>query len=507
MGNNLIYMRRRLGIMAQPHRETQTGDLVTFTGIKAPLSIFAPFSPIQSLNGQANPYPPGGGKNKVPYPFSSPDGTYGGVQFTTTGEKIVASGTTTGSFSYTIGAVTLPAGTYRISVDGTHTGVQFKAKISGTTVSTIGNGTNAGFTLESEAEVTFVIERSTTDISIDTHFQCEEGSTATDWSPYSNLCPIYGWTGCEVNRTGKNLLPNYTGSDTTKQGITYKKTDAGTVKISGLASSNSFLELFNGSLPAGTYTFRNPMEAGSTSYRCGYKINGASSWTYATTYPTFTVEATDTLVIWLFVYPALGTVTDKVIQYQFEKGSTASDYENYSGTTLPVNWQDTAGTVYGGSLQINTDGTGVLTNTQYGFDLGNYTWTFDSTYNRAVMDGSVSNLFYKTSYARDIEFLCNKYKCIHNRESIGNVPDYSIYSQRQTSFGGTKFWVHDTAMIGMTSEQIKTYLTGTIVVYPLLNPVTYNLTSQQVGQLLANNGVNNVWSNANGQITVNYWKH
>ena len=67
MAINLSYMRRRMGIEAQPHKVHATGDIVTFTtnrALKFP-SLLVDVNPVQDLHGQANPYPAGGGKNMV----------------------------------------------------------------------------------------------------------------------------------------------------------------------------------------------------------------------------------------------------------------------------------------------------------------------------------------------------------------------------------------------------------------------------------------------------------
>lgn len=38
-----------------------------------------------------------------------------------------------------------------------------------------------------------------------THFQLEEGQTATSYAPYSNICPISGWTEVNVNHSDADM--------------------------------------------------------------------------------------------------------------------------------------------------------------------------------------------------------------------------------------------------------------------------------------------------------------
>lgn len=52
--------------------------------------------------------------------------------------------------------------------------------------------------------------------------------------------------------------------------------------------------------------------------------------------------------------------TNDLNTIQVEKGSTATTYEPYNGTTTTLSWQTEAGTVYGGSIDITT---GILTKT------------------------------------------------------------------------------------------------------------------------------------------------
>lgn len=55
------------------------------------------------------------------------------------------------------------------------------------------------------------------------HWQIEEGSTATTFTPYANICPISGWTGCEVV-----VSPTQDAQDGTTYPISWQ-TEAGTV--------------------------------------------------------------------------------------------------------------------------------------------------------------------------------------------------------------------------------------------------------------------------------------
>ena len=47
------------------------------------------------------------------------------------------------------------------------------------------------------------------------NFQIEQGSSATTYAPYENICPIEGWEEVKVTRTGKNLIRNIFYFDST----------------------------------------------------------------------------------------------------------------------------------------------------------------------------------------------------------------------------------------------------------------------------------------------------
>lgn len=160
--------------------QTYTGEIVSFTDMVggSPItSLTVPFSPIQDLHGYDHPWPAGGGANlfgetlRSGYmPLNLPAGTY-----TATAERI---DTTTTAYFYIARAV------------------------SGTTdYETIGrvlagrNENPVTFTVEAGYDYCAWCNSTYTNIQ---HVQIEQGSTATDWTPYENLCPISGWTGLNV---------------------------------------------------------------------------------------------------------------------------------------------------------------------------------------------------------------------------------------------------------------------------------------------------------------------
>ena len=328
MGNNLIYMRRRSGIMAQPHMETQTGDLVTFTGIKAPLSVLAQIVPVQSGSGDPSP---------------------------------------------------------------------------------------------------------------------------------ENVRPITGWTGCKISRTGKNLL----GGELLRQSLISALpggTDDPTNRTFSFKSNTTanygitYPTGLTGKFKENTvYTIvLTGYNASESSRAANLRVSYSNTTTTNLNFPEYTaskqtfVGHTDGSKTLDYIYKYAGSGTT-VLYYDecgvFEGNLTAEDFAASNGQTLSVDWQSTAGTVYGGSLKVNKDGTGVLTEK----------WDNIASYNGETLPGRW-------------------------------ISDRDIYAPGTAP------------------------TTGAQVCYELATPVTYNLTAEQVGQILSLKGINNIWSNT-GETSVEYWKN
>lgn len=163
----------------------------------------------------------------------------------------------------------------------------------------------------------------------------QEGSG--DPSP-TNIRPITGWTGLNINRTGKNLydgqFPNlsqylyfrhyYVGNSTV--------TGSSNVPLSSQGYGNIFL--LPGKADTGASTGMNNITDGVSR-----TVNPVDGWVTIAYRNNYDVNPEDYNV-------------------QIEIGTTATEFENFIGTTIPISWQSETGTVYGGELDVLT---GVLT--------------------------------------------------------------------------------------------------------------------------------------------------
>lgn len=212
---------------------TVTGNPASFeaSGNGKLLSLSVPFSPIQDLHGYDNPWPAGGGKNKFnPTTGGTAEGTYNGITYTKNNDGSYSfSGTAMGSTWINFGDVTLPEGTWTASVTktGPYTGNVIFGANNGAFV-TYPNLTTYPRTVTSGSETTgnfsvnFANGVAITG-TLTLWIQIESGSSATSWTPYSNICPISGRTGVSVY-----VSPTQNVADATTYAIDWT-TEAGTV--------------------------------------------------------------------------------------------------------------------------------------------------------------------------------------------------------------------------------------------------------------------------------------
>ena len=181
-------------------------------------------------------------------------------------------------------------------------------------------------------------------------------------------------------------------------------------------------------------------------------------------------------------------------------------------THKSITFPDPPGTVYGGELSILQDGTGVL-------KVETVFHEFDGTESESVVIRIATNyvrLDYsvfgaeinptRTTYIRNIDNIRSnmfnlltvgawnsiednrRFGCIQGVPWFGNIGGFTQASEVITWFG-----------------QMKTAGTPLQLCYELAEPTSITLTAEQVGQILALNGINNVWADA-GPVTVTYKK-
>ncbi len=183
--------------------------------------------------------------------------------------------------------------------------------------------------------------------------------------------------------------------------------------------------------------------------------------------------------------------------------ATETEYHPYTGRTQSISFSPTPGTVYGGELEVDENGDGVLIVTYIGVNLGEYQWT---KYNSA----SVGEYFYtytanfpadmkrEGNYSTLYSMLCSTYKTsTRTAQSFIDgciVPDGSDIDVTQIQIKDSRY---------STPEDFKASLSDCFLVYQLKTPETYQISTTPITTI---SGENNIFTSA-GDIEVTYYEY
>lgn len=320
----------------------------------------------------------------------------------------------------------------------------------------------------------------------------QEGSG--DPSP-QNVRSISGWTGANVNVAGKNCCP--LPPEETKNGITLVRNADGSVTLTGTNGSGA------------TY-FDCISDFDSTKF-AGYYLSAGYEGTNATVRMRFT-QSDYTMIlnigsnaraitdngkhckITIRVAGNYAIPTGGVTLYPLlRKSDTSADFEPYKGTTYHIAFPSDAGTVYGGELTINRDGTGelVIDRKFYEFD--------GSSDEEWYVEGTGTYKFARTVVepfrGRTDPAVCNEF--VYG--TIGNNTSDIGYDFNNTNHLRVRYALLTTLDV----SEVRSYFAAhpLQIAYYIATPITYTLTTEQVMSLL---GQNNVWADTNGQNKITY---
>lgn len=240
--------------------QSYSGDLVQFSTVKGGdiTSLNVPISPEQDLHGYASPWGPGGGKNIANYADCvTQNRSSAEVTILDSQNGFNVKTITTGTYrSGQIANMTFEAGvTYTLSADVEITSgtaaFGFRKKSASALVATTSSITTDGhysvsYTVTEETASDLRLSFFATYITSEdgdvtfSNVMLEVGSTATSFAPYENVCPISGRTNLSAYRTGKNLCKIGVINGRVSNGITYTENADGSVHCKGTASAESF---------------------------------------------------------------------------------------------------------------------------------------------------------------------------------------------------------------------------------------------------------------------------
>lgn len=306
--------------------------------------------------------------------------------------------------------------------------------------------------------------------------------TESDFTPYSNICPISGWTGASATAYDKNLISR----DTEIAGYYINSSGA---CVEGSAGNDWCASDFVLVSPNTTYYFNQDETAGNATKHAYYDANmtcidvlnsGSRSFTTPSNckYMRFSYRVTCTVV-------------------QLELGSSYTEpYPN--AKACRVTFPSSAGTVYGGTLTVNADGTGTLV-----VDSEEFILDGDETLTPGVGTPSVSAFGYtigsyntyingKVICDQLVQGLVNTTNAEYGRINIINSSGYTA--------DRVNFAISGVTTVAGMSAYLAQHNLQFIAYYK--NPLTYTITTDQVLHLL--NGYNTVYADC-GDISFDYY--
>lgn len=494
------------GIVGAIPIESASGDIVAFddgAGDAPVYKLNVELNPKQDFNGYTYAWADGCGKNILNQ----------NIYVTNSGNTAITFGQSVG---YGTPSVLMKAGTYTYSAvykNGAESrGYMKKEGDSSNTMLWEVGSDHATFTLAEDILCSFWVYNSAGIERENVDVQIESGSTATDYEPYRNISPVIDFTDVTITQSGKNLLEQRTTSGSSND-IQMTPNNDGSFSYSGtfregMASASVWLE--RGTLPPGTYTVTGcPAGGSSTKYRMRVNKDNYSASDPIIGYEygnglTFTLTEETYVIIGGIVYKSgLGETIDGQITFRPMirlASDTDSTFEKYVGETYDITIPTSAGTVYGGTIDVNEDGSGILTVTK-GY------WTPTSSTGTGTMSQSANGN--RCGFACDFTIPANTANILC---SCG-TPDSNVNSGSNANWvighcalyhgtQGTDYFRFIFPTTITTAADGLQYLIDNDceVVYNLTNPIIYNLTAPQVKTLL---GKNVMWADS-GAMSVDY---
>lgn len=512
-----------VGSGSEPVSKTATGNPIHIDdAADAPIvSGEITFEPQQDLHGYTKPWAGGAGKNKLPLTVdgikalnaavSWSDNTYtvNGVTFTILTDSdnnvigIKLNGTNTLGSILTFTLASSDFGDSDFRSDGSAVSSTYKI-LSGRNDDSA-NWMRIQYQSSNKSIYVRIADNAAFSNDVITPMILLATETDPTFEPYSNICPIEGYTDCEIEVTGKNLLQN-TATTNTIDGVTYTVNSDGSVVASGTANGTAVLQI-SSKIPInvsfGTVTLSG-LEATTNLIWNNvilYDDNDAVVERIVTTgtgqnkynktfnladYPTATK-----ISVSIKRGGASDGVVSGTIYPQLEKGSTATSYEPYQSTRYTI---DLDGTRYGGEVNF---GTGVcrLTKANITLDGSNdESWNITPSAKVAYIELSPAAKYTQTPISNLFNGVSNTpYQDLNFEEfAFTTNTDYKDYinikSNVITSASDLASW--------------RTWLSNNNlqICYELATPIELQLTPEQIRTL---EGTNNITTNMTG-MTMEY---
>ena len=288
-----------------------------------------------------------------------------------------------------------------------------------------------------------------------------------DPSP-ENIRPITGWTGCKI------LSGNFPNNLEWTQD--YAIDASGNLMSTDGAAYSSLI-------PANAETIGHLYEVSISTGRTlrihGYDTNG--NWVSQLTWK-------QTLSMGRYIVYA--NVPDNVKYIRISTGKFSTYTPIILSPEISVSWENEAGTVYGGTLDVTT---GIMASVYRAADLGKLEFNFVNGYFWAPLPGNPVRPNTATTVP---EALCSCYKTVEPAKISGQSSYEDYACSISASFD--RVLIRDSRC--STGKELNAALAGQTFLYRLTEPHIHILTSTEVTTLL---GTNNIWADC-GDVTVTY---
>ena len=302
-----------------------------------------------------------------------------------------------------------------------------------------------------------------------------------DPSP-TNVRPISGWTGANVSRTGVNVW-----DEETQPGYY----DATTGDYKHGATSQLCTKNFTPVKPNMQYLFRKAHSLGDILYYSlskeliGSEINKPANYVFTTPENCY------------FIKMNLGSNYGSTYNHDLGINYPATDtaYHAYTGTTIPISWQSSAGTVYGGTLDVTS---GVLTVDRAKAVVDGNNITADGVYpnDQGFYTSVISGIYDNTGagYGDTVRVQCNILKSVPTN-SVFITP----YSAAQN--GNTRFIINIPGISSISAANAWLSENKPEIIYYLATPLTYQLDPVTLSTLY---GENNIFADCGPILNCEY---
>ena len=463
--------------------DTASGSIASFSdgADNLPLkSLVININPIQDLHGQDSPYPAGGGKNKLRYPFFDTTKTANGVTFIDNGDGTLSiSGTATSVTNFNLAAyntAVLSEGDYVVSLEGGSSNCYF---VYGGGDSGISYNTAYGTDVYAKtihvAEsgiigycIVQVPANATVNLTVKPMIRRASVTDAT-YAPYENICPISGWTEVQTNISGINVWDEEWEVGGISS-IGNNTTERDRIRAKNYCSC----------LPSKSYYVRcalNTDELKMAYYTKDKTFISVSSWLYNGVVTT----PANAYYFRVFTSGVYGTTYNHDISINYP--STDHDYHPYTGRSITINLGQT---VYGGKLDVLS---GKLTIDRAMVDLGTLNWEKYSVTQGNLFRYTLSSM-QATPQSGLIPAICSNYKSVSQNQRTNAT----------VSSGATTKNIDIIDNRYSDAVSFKTAMNGVQLVYELAEPIEIQLSANQLNSLY---GVNNIWADS-GDTTAEY---